>query len=270
MPLAIKDRGLRKMRGIAPLTGLQDVVTNPERRRAINLRAGADAFLAESAAQDSRIGLTPRIAEVWWHDVSANAWHDLRAHGDAPGAILDSRQTGIVQFTLDSDDFLYFGAVDVIAGVRFTIDGTILNNNAATLTGEYSSGGSGFTASAITEDTTSGGAPFGKANGNFEFDAVPAAGTWIPIDLHKPQPSYPGQGMKLYWMRIVTSALLDAVEIEDVAALLEVVVNDTGDADAFHVDDLREYTVPMDGSVGGIEFWSTGSDSTINLSWLLP
>ena len=131
------------------------------------------------------------------------------------------------------------------------------------------SGGSGFTASAITEDTTSGGAPFGKATGNFEFDTVPAAGTWVATDLHKPRPDYPGQGMKLYWMRIVTSALLDAVEIEQVAALLEVVVDDTGDADAFHVDDLREYTVPNDGSVGGVEFWSTGTDTTLNHSWLL-
>lgn len=269
MPIPVKDRGLRKIRGIAPLTGLVDPVTSPENRRAINFRSGADEFLIETAAQDSRIAMTPRIAEVWWHDVSANRWHDLRAHGDSPGAILDSRQTGIVQFTLDSDDFLYFGAVDVIAGMRFTIDSTILNNNAATLTGEYSSGGSGFTASAITEDTTSAGAPFGKANGNFEFDVVPPAGTWIPIDLHKPRPDYPGQGMKLYWMRIATSALLDAVEIEQVAAFAETIVNDTGDADALHADDLREYTIPLDGSVGGIEFWTTATDSTINLSWLL-
>jgi hypothetical protein len=176
---------------------------------------------------------------------------------------------GIVQFTLDTDDFLYIGAVAPIAGARFTIDSTILNNNAATLTGEYSSSSRGFRASAITEDTTSGGAPFGKASGNFEFDTVPGRGTWVAMDLHKGQPSYPGQGMKLYWLRIVTDTLLDAVEIEQIAALLEVVANDTGDADAFHVDDLREYTVPMDGSVGGIEFWSTGTDSTINLSWLV-
>lgn len=269
MPFPVKDRGLRKARGIAPLIALQDPVANPDRRRAINIRAGADEFLVETDTADIRVAFTPRIAEIWWHDVSANAWHNLRAHGDAPGAILDSRQTGIVQFTLDSDDFLYIGAVDVIAGARFTIDSTILNNNAATLTGEYSSGGSGFTASAITEDTTSGGAPFGKATGNFEFDTVPAAGTWIPIDLHKPRPDYPGQGMKLYWMRIVTDTLLDAVEIEQVAAFAETIVDDTGDADAIHLDDAREYTIPMDGSVGGIEFWSAGINSVTNLSWLL-
>lgn len=182
---------------------------------------------------------------------------------------MDSAQTGIVQFTLDTDDFLYVGSVARTAGARFTVDSTILNDNAATLTGEYSSSSRSFTASAITEDTTSGGAPFGKASGNFEFNTVPGRGTWVAMDLHNAQPSYPGQGMKLYWWRIVTDTLLDAVEIEQMAALLETVVNDTGDADAWHVDDLREYTVPQDGSVGGIEFWSAGTDSTINLSWLL-
>jgi len=270
MPFEIKDRGIRKFKGIAPLTGLQNPVTTVANRRAINRRAGVDEFLVESAVQDSRIGLTPRIDAVYWHDVSAQVWHNLLDDGNSPPAILDSAQTGVSEFTLDSDDFLYIGAVDVIAGVRIDLDGTLINNNAATLTGEYSSGG-GFTASAITDGLATAGATFGTGTpGNITFDTVPVAGVWHQIDLVKSQPTFPGTSLgKLYWMRLVASALLDQVEIEQMAALLEVVHDDTGLADAFHLDDLREYTVPLHESVGGIEFWTQGTDSTINLSWLI-
>lgn len=269
MPFEFRDIPIRRFRGAAPLTGEQAVSANPSRRNAINVRKGFRAVLLETAAQDARIALCPKIIGVYWHDVSVgnegqfNSLLEEGAQGNP--AILDSAQTGTITFTLAAADRLYIGFNERAAGAFFDITSTV-NNNAQTLTGAYSGAASQFVTTAITDDTESGSAAFAVDN-PITFNTVPAEGTWLRRKLSDYLPGGPPE--EAFWMQLIPSGLLDAVGIAQLASLTETVTDTTGDSDGIHLDDLREYTIPLHEDVGSIEYWSaTGTNATINLTWI--
>lgn len=238
----------------------------------LNLRRGTVEILYhnENASTFQRLGLTPKILGVWWYDASANTWHDLIGP-DKEALYSDS--TGVRQFTLAAADYLYFHTTERVGGFAFTIDGTLLNAQAATITAiEYWASG-GWTSTGATDHTASVGATFGQAGPkNIMFDSVPAATAWVSSDISKAGlVSYPPGLTTGYWCRmaLATGTVLDAVEIEQVSSYMAVLPGnntaDTADAEMMWVKDQTEYTLPVDDTVQGIAYINS-VDSTAGLA----
>lgn len=258
----VVDQPIRELFGqqVAPLTSA-NLTTS---RRSLNVRQGFTEVLLEPEVE-VRVALCPKILGVFWYDASANVWHDL---GDE---ILDSAKTGTALFTLAAADFLYIGAVRRFGGVRFDLDGSIKNNNASTMTAQYSAGGNTWAAVAITNGTDSSGTFAQDGNVTITVENMPAENVWIPSDLRKltglasaPKNSH------AYWLRLITNNVLDQVEIEqlgsyhhDMAALL----NTGGGGGIFRED--TEYTIDLRDDVGAIEFINIAAASTtMNVTWI--
>ena len=269
MPTKITDAPIRRFRGVAPLTGGQAPATTQANRRSINMRSGFEGVLLETVTSDSRVALCPRIVGVYWEDVSAGEFINLLEDGP-PASILDSGQSpSTVQFTLAAADFLYIGFNERAAGAFFEVDSSIQNDNASTsITAAYGGTGGTLPTSAITDGTSASSVTMTQ-NGPVTFDTVPAEGTWIRqrlSDLRVGAPDTP----RAYWMQIIPSALLDAVEIEQLQSLTETIADTTADSDGIHLDDAREYTIDIHEDVGALEYWSgtVSANSTLNLTWI--
>ncbi len=274
MPRFVQDPPIKEFYGQV-ITGVADPATTAANRRTLAVRRGFREILVRNAdataAEVLRWAFFPKIVHVFWYDDSAtkdvDKWIDLL--GDSK-AMLDSAQTSISQFTLAAADRLYIATTDRHGGFLTTIDGTILNNNTATITGEYSTR-SGFVATGITDGTTTGGATLGQnvAGNVIEIDTAPADGVWQPIVLNKVISSAPLlDGNKYYWFRIVPSTLLDAVEFEQITTLVRTIVNDTGNSEAAFFANNSEYTIDVSDWVGGIEYWVTEGAVTGHVTWI--
>jgi len=245
-------------------------------RRSINLRRGFTEVMVYASAA-ARLGLAPRIAALYWYDASANAWHDLLVDDRA---VLNPAKTGTVQFTLAAADYLYVATTDRVGGFRVDIDDTILNNNAATLAFQYSSAGS-FVTTAITDGTASGGATLGGAIGNITVTTMPADGVWSPLVLGKALgmsgaqlSSLPAVNERFYWCRMQPSALLDAVELEQITTFVpDGVAANTANAPGglallvattVHTIDIKVE------ETGSLEYISHGTATTptIDITWI--
>ena len=258
------------------ITALQNPATTAANRRTSALRRGFREILVRNtdttAADDLRWAFVPKIVYVFWYDDSAtkdvDKWISLL--GDSR-AMLDSAQTGITQFTLAAADLLYVATVARHGGLLPTIDGTILNATAATITGEYSTS-QGFVSTAITDGTATGGATLGQnvAGNVIEINTAPADGVWQPILLNKVIASAPLlDGNKYYWFRIIPNTGIQAVEFEQLTTIVETIVDDTGDSQAAFFANNSEYTTDVNDSfVGGVEYWATGGDAIGHISWI--
>ncbi len=273
MPRRVLDAPIREFYG-TQLTALQNPATTAANRRTINLRRGFREMLLRNtdanAADDLRWAFVPKITYVYWYDDSAtkdaDKWIDIL--GDSR-AMLDSAQAGTTQFTLAAADRLYVATTERHGGFEMDLDATINNDNAATITGEYSKR-TGFVATGITDGSATGGATLANDLGPIEIDTAPADGDWMPVILNKVIPSAPLlDGSLYYWFRIVPNTLLDAVEIEQITPLVITIDNDTGNSEAGFFANNTEYTVDIDDSrVGGMEYWATGGDVVAHLTWI--
>ena len=233
-------------------------------RRSLNVRQGFTEVLFEPEVE-CRVALCPKILGVFWYDASADVWHDLGSD------ILDSAKTGTALFTLAAADFLYIGAVRRFGGGRFDLDGTTKNDNASTMTAEYSAGGNTFAAVTITNGTDSSGTFAQDGNVTISVANMPDEGVWIPSDLRSltgltsaPKNSH------AYWLRLITDNVLDEVEIEQLGSLhhdFAALLNTGGGGGVFRED--TEYTIDLNGQVGAIEFINiAAAATTMNVTWI--
>ena len=257
-----------------------DPATTVASRRAINWRRGEyghyDEVLTEFQTIAGRIGECSKITDVLFYDASLGRYYDLLAASSPEKAMLfhgeDDLATG--QFTLgEATDALLVATMRHIGGFEFVIDASILNNNASTMTYEYSSA-SGFTSTAVTDGTKSTGTF--EQDGIVEITAVPADGAWQPKQLHEIQGiGHPEEAKKLatgtprYWSRFSSDNLTDAIEIEQIRTLLISVADTTGSAPAGNYKLTTEYVKDVDQlEVGSLEIWcQSGSTGDLSLTW---
>jgi len=246
-----------------------------------NRRKGYDVLQYEpdGGTQGARVSLAPKIRYVYHYDASLTGtarwvllakWDDPSIDEMLDGAKLNTRLVNVMA----TADYIYIASTTRTAGWIVDLDGTILNNNASTLTFEYSDN-AGFTATAITDGTDTGGATMGVTLGNVTIDSVPAEGTWVsrsledlnpannifPVDAHaKTEP--------FYWGRLDVSAVLDNVEIEQLIALDPEIAKGTTDGTGGAAKEDGEYAFLMDDDVGGVVAVSTDSGTPkLNVTW---
>lgn len=267
MAIRVVDQPIEDLFGIelAPQSNA-NLIAN---RRSTNVRYGFREILINFVAA-GRLALCPKIFGVLWYDDSASqVFNDLLAPSDA---MLDSGRTGTSAFTLAVADFLYIGANHRFGGARFDLDGTLLNNNASTLTAAYSSTqAGGFTAVTITDGTISSSATMGQdGNVTIANADMPAEGTWINESLRKLTGLATAPDLKAYWLRLDTSALLDLVEIEQLASFsnsMDAAIGNSGSGGHFKAG--QEYTLDLSESVGAIEHIAVaGSSTTLQVTWI--
>lgn len=270
MAIRIADVPVQRLYGTQVAPGSDaDVSAN---RLAVNVRQGTAEILVFAAAA-VRLGFTPRVLEAWWYDDSADIWYDLLG---SARAILDSARTGTAAFTLAAADYLYISLTDRVGGFFLEVDGTINNDNVASITFEYLSPG-GFVSQAITDGTETGGNTTLAQNGLITLDAVPSDTDWINSQLSKALPSIPAVTGRGYWCRLSASALLDSVEIEQLQTLIadgmtgttNDGIMDSGAADMMFMVATTEYTIPIDQDIGSLEFIAQAAvATTLNISWI--
>ncbi len=267
------DQPIQRAYGIAPLTALQNPVGTEANRRAINVRAGYHEVLVTGTVV-WRLGLCPRILYVYHNDDSTDEWNDLLAStgptSRGRNAIIDSGQTAVRFVTLAAADQLYIATTDRVGGFRWDLTAFNATGSAA-ITMQHSSS-SGFTTSAITDGTDTGSTtPFAQ-DGHMVWDTLPDEDTWIPVNLKDVlakdtvPPAIAGQ--KHYWTRLSPLVSLDNFSIVNLITLLGDIDDDTGDAEAFHLNASESYTIDIHQDKGALEFWSEAGDSTVNLSWI--
>lgn len=273
MPREVIDAGLDSFLGETVTGQAADANVLGTGMRAINLPQGFNALLIEPTTSAARVAFTPAIRAAYHFDVSnpvGSRYVDLLRDTKA---IIDSDQTGVATITaMATGDFLYIGTTDRNAGFRIDLDNTILNNNASTLTAE-SNGRNSWNALTITDGTISGAATMGAAIGNITYTA-PAAGLWFPQSLSKLVGGAPDTE-RLYWVRFITSALLDNVEIEQIAVLHHTFAANTtlatarGRAAFFKVNTEYNFNLRLS-EIGGFAFASQAAAATtvLNLSWI--
>jgi hypothetical protein len=136
-------------------------------------------------------------------NANAEDWADaFRIYTDE---VTDEDTTTQATFTLDTlstnnVNALYVGYWQPIDGITFDL-GSSVNNNAATINVEYWNG-SAWVSLTETDGTASGGAPF-AVDGTISW-------TYIAANTEKPRRI---NGLTLFWYRITTSAVLDAVDV---------------------------------------------------------
>lgn len=266
------DQPIQRVRGIAALTGLQDVVSTDANRRAINARAGYHEILVTGTVL-WRLGFCPKILYVYHNDDSTDEWIDLLAPTGSPrtrNAIIDSGQTQVQFVTLAAADQFYIATTDRVGGFRWDLTAFNATGSAA-LTAQHSSSG-GFTTSAITDGTDTGSTtPFAQ-DGNMTWDTLPDEDAWIPVNLKDVLPSTTVPAavstQKHYWTRLSPLVSLDNFSIVNLITLLQVVDNDAGDADALRLQATTEYTIDVHDDVGALEFWTEGANTTITWNWI--
>ena len=267
MAVRVVDQPIEDLFGINLATQANaNLIAN---RRSTNLRYGFREMLINPVAA-VRLALCPKILGVLWYDDSASAvFNNLLAPSDA---MLDSGRTGTSTFTLAVADFLYIGANHRFGGARFDLDSSILSNNASTLTGAYSSTQSGgFTTVTITDGTANGGATMGQdGNVTIANADMPAEDTWLNESLRKLTGLATAPDLKAYWLRLDASALLDLVEIEQLASFsnsMEAAIGNSGSGGHFKAG--QEYTIDLSESVGAIEHIAVaGSPTTLQVTWI--
>lgn len=273
------DLGIKRPYGMAPLTALQNPVSTEANRRAINVRKGYKEILVTGTVI-WRLGYCPRILYVYHHDVSTDEWIDLLAPTRTrrtARAILDSAAVGASQslevfVTLAAADELYIATTDRVGGFRWDLTAFNATGSAAITMQHSSAGAAGFTTSAITDGTDTGSTtPFAQ-DGHMVWDTLPDEDTWIPVKLNDALPSQTvptaATTQKHYWTRLSPLVSLDNFSIVNLITLLGDIDDDTGDAEAFHLNASESYTMDLDEDVGALEFWSEAGDSTVNLSWI--
>jgi len=114
-----------------------------------------------------------------------------------------STQATFTLDTLSTDNVnaLYVGYWQPIDGITFDL-GTSVNNNTATLTVKYWNGSAWTAVSGQSDGTDSGGAPL-AVDGTISW-TYPTSGTEKPRRIN---------GLTLFWYRIETDTLLDAVDV---------------------------------------------------------
>jgi len=231
-------------------------------RRSLNVRSGFTEILIEPEVE-VRVALCPKIVGVYWYDKSVDRWNDLLGGGGNDSEILDSARTGTATFTLDTDDFLYVGALSRFGGFRLDLDATLINDNASTLTCQYPAADGTWTALTITDGTNSSGTMAQDGNITFTVAAAPAQGAWKHETLPKLTDLGAPTDTLAYWLRFDTSALLDLVEIEDLAVFhvdMAAVLATGGGGGIFRED--TEYTIDLHDNVGAIEFINIAAAAT--------
>lgn len=229
---------------------------------AVPIRRMFKEILVEpQATQEARLHLTPAIHEIWYYDDSERSWLDVLS---TDRNIIDRHTTGLVAVpALATADFLYIGAADRFRGV--VLDLTGLNNNAATITVDYSRRGGFANDGNITDGTATGGAMLG-VDGNITTSSVPT--DWAAIGLDKIAPSG-APSRALHWWRISASALLDAITIVSIVTLHQDQGAGTTDGGAAFLKADTEYTFDIGDHVGGLEMISqTTTATTIKVTWI--
>lgn len=256
-----------------------DPATTVASRRAINWRRGEygpyDEVLVEFQAIAGRMGECSKITDVLFYDASAGTYRDL-LNSPKYGAMLFHEEDDLAtqQFVLgEATDAILVATMRRVGGFEFVIDASILNNNASTMTYQYSSG-AGFTSTAVTDGTKSTG--IFEQDGIVEITAVPADGLWTQQILHEIQGiGNPDEARKYtngqgrYWSRFSSDNATDAIEIEQIRTLLISVANTTGSAPAGNYKLTTEYTKDIEQlQVGSLEIWcQSGSTGDLSLTW---
>src|SRR3990167_1002869 len=243
-------------------------------RRAVNFRRGFNAVLMKPDADAARVTPTPTIRAVYhYDDTFAGAEKFVNLLGDNK-AIIDSGQTGaVVVAVMATADFIYIGTTDRVGGFRVDLDGTILNNNAATMTAQYSSPGGWATLTIGNDGTATGGATLGLTIGNVTWTA-PAAGLWGAKTLKELNVNHAPETERLYWVRLITSATLDNVEIEQIMALHHTILasaSGTADGAGGFFEASTEYNWNINDEItGGFDIASQHATNAcdIRFTWL--
>ena len=257
-----------------------DPATTVASRRAINWRRGEygpyDEVLTEFQTIAGRIGECSKITDVLFYDASAGTYRDILHDTAKPEAMLfhEEDDSATAQFILgQATDRLLIGTMRRVGGFEFVIDASILNNNASTMTYQYSST-VGFTTTAVTDGTKSTWTF--EQDGIVEITTVPADGTWIAKPLHELDGIGHPDAAKIatggnprYWSSFASDNATDAIEIEQIRTLLISVADTTGSAPAGNYKLTTEYTKDVDQTqVGSLEIWcQSGTTGDLSLTW---
>jgi len=249
---------------IAPLSDA-NVTTS---RLAINFRKDAGGMLIEAAAA-IRLGLTPRIDAVFWHDTSADVWYDLLKTGPD---IRDRAQTGTAGFILASADHLYIGTNARTSGYRFDIT-TVNSTNSSANVSQHNSA-TGWTTVTSFSDGTDDATDVFAQDGTMTF-TLPGADAWPRRNLEDlvTSAAYPLVPEPLHWFRYSADANLTVVTINQLIALTganpTAGTMDSSTADMGFFKATTEYTINVTDESGGIEVIAqAAANTTLNITWL--
>ena len=263
-----------------------DPATTVASRNTMNWRRGEygvyDELMLEFTTIAGRMGECSKITDVLFYDASAGTYRDMLGPPQGSNSAMLFRgedDSAVEQFVMDEDvDFLYIGTMRRVGGFEFTLDASLVNDDASTMVFEISSG-TGFVVSAVTDGTDSSGDSF-KQSGVVEITAVPSEADWHAKALneidgvgHPDVAKKATGGIKRYWSRIsqtsVSGAPLDAVEIEQLSALLITVADTTGTADAGLYKLNQVFTKDIHhAEIGALEFWAqSGTTADLELTW---